>query len=304
MADLSNFILTRMSMTEIYQPVILKALIENGGIRTKEQLAETLAEHDVSVVEYYRSILMRWPKITLEKHGVIKYDQKKQLFELIGLPDRAAQRQALITLCDEKINEWSEKKRKKGGALEKSASLRYEVLKKANGKCQLCGVPSSLRPLHVDHIIPQSKANKSLKVLKDGRLIDVNSIDNLQALCFECNCGKRDGDDSDFRKSKKLVRDKIPEIIRADGRNPIIKKLKQPSLMKYLEEKLIEEHVEFINESREKQRLEELADIIEVAIAIANQYHASEKDLLKIVKDKRRRRGGFLAGYLYEGDAV
>lgn len=51
-----------------------------------------------------------------------------------------------------------------------------------------------------------------------------------------------------------------------------------------------------------------LYDILSVALTfvmenIASQYHASEKDLLKIVKDKRGSRGGFSAGYLYEGDA-
>jgi hypothetical protein len=37
-------------------------------------------------------------------------------------------------------------------------SLRYEVLKKYDGRCQCCGErPSAGNPLHVDHIKPRSK---------------------------------------------------------------------------------------------------------------------------------------------------
>jgi ATP adenylyltransferase len=65
-------------------------------------------------------------------------------------------------------------------------SLRYQVLKRDGGKCQLCGALAKDRPMHVDHIIPRSKGG-------------TNIIENLQTLCFECNGGKNNRDDSDFR---------------------------------------------------------------------------------------------------------
>ena len=55
--------------------------------------------------------------------------------------------------------------------------LRYDVLLKSGFKCAACGVGASERRLHVDHIIPVSKGGKT-------------TIDNLQALCVECNSGK------------------------------------------------------------------------------------------------------------------
>src|SRR5690606_29934398 len=116
--------------------------------------------------------------------------------------------------------EWVEKKRSKEKAPEAGASVRYEVLKAAGGKCALCGISAELRPIDIDHIIPRALANKNGKVRKDGRLIDVNSRENLQALCFSCNRAKRDTDQTDFRRTAKLVRDRIPELIRADGRSP------------------------------------------------------------------------------------
>ena len=59
-----------------------------------------------------------------------------------------------------------------------SDSLRYDVLKRDNFKCQICG--SSMHDgvkLHVDHIIPISKGGKTV-------------LNNLRTLCDRCNMGK------------------------------------------------------------------------------------------------------------------
>ena len=65
-------------------------------------------------------------------------------------------------------------------------NLRYEVLKKSNRKCSLCGSTSKL---NVDHIKPKS--------LYPELTYDIN---NLQVLCWQCNVGKSNLDDTDFRK--------------------------------------------------------------------------------------------------------
>jgi len=62
--DLLNFLNNQMSMTEIYQPVVIRELLLNNGMRTKADLATSLAAYDLSVQEYYERIVMRWPKIT------------------------------------------------------------------------------------------------------------------------------------------------------------------------------------------------------------------------------------------------
>jgi diadenosine tetraphosphate (Ap4A) HIT family hydrolase len=67
-----------------------------------------------------------------------------------------------------------------------SGTLRYEVLKTAKFRCELCGIPADERALEVDHIVPRNKGG-------------TNEIANLQALCFSCNAMKRDRDDTDFR---------------------------------------------------------------------------------------------------------
>lgn len=67
--------------------------------------------------------------------------------------------------------------------------LRYAVLRKQNGRCQLCG--KSRRDgavLHVDHIVPLS--------VDWSKRLDIN---NLQVLCSDCNLGKSNTDTIDWR---------------------------------------------------------------------------------------------------------
>lgn len=67
--------------------------------------------------------------------------------------------------------------------------LRYLVLKRDGGRCCLCGRSAADGvKLHVDHIKPVS--------LYPELYYDP---DNLQTLCEECNLGKSDLDDTDWR---------------------------------------------------------------------------------------------------------
>ncbi len=64
--------------------------------------------------------------------------------------------------------------------------LRYIVLSNNPRKCMLCGRRG--KSLHVDHIKPRS--------LHPELALD---IDNLQILCAECNMGKSNKHEHDFR---------------------------------------------------------------------------------------------------------
>lgn len=66
--------------------------------------------------------------------------------------------------------------------------LRYKVLQKSGGKCQCCGTLGADSPLHVDHIKPRSK-------YPDLALEE----SNLQVLCADCNVGKLNVDETDWR---------------------------------------------------------------------------------------------------------
>ena len=66
-------------------------------------------------------------------------------------------------------------------------SDRYEVLKRAKYRCELCGSPEKHRALEVDHIIPKSIGGP------DG-------ISNYQSFMLPINTLKGNKDDTDFRK--------------------------------------------------------------------------------------------------------
>jgi predicted house-cleaning noncanonical NTP pyrophosphatase (MazG superfamily) len=298
---LIDFLTNKMSMTDVYQPAVIKELLLHEGSRSKAELASSLSSYDLAVQEYYERIVMRWPRLTLQKHGIISYDRKAKRFSLCEYPTDEQLRRDAIQICSSKIDAWLGRKRRESGTTGSGSSLRYEVLKAASGKCELCGIPAKLRPIDVDHVVPRSKFNKHGNVLKDGKWIAVDSRDNLQALCFSCNRAKRDSDQTDFRVRSKLVRDLIPDIIRGSGREPLTECLHGKALMTALCDKLIEEHAEFIGAEDRAGRLEELADMIEVITAIARQLGASSDELVGLVEQKRIKRGGFDLGILYKG---
>src|SRR3990167_8141986 len=69
--------------------------------------------------------------------------------------------------------------------------LRYETLMKQGRKCKMCGItPAMGAVLNVDHI-------RSIKNHWERRLDPAN----LQVLCGDCNHGKGNWDQTDWRKS-------------------------------------------------------------------------------------------------------
>lgn len=296
MHPLIHFLQSKMRMTDVYQPVVIRELLSNGGSSSKSRLAASLVQYDASVQEYYQRILMRWPKATLTKHGIVSYDRATESFALTCFPDDDEVRQEATALCDLKIEQWITRKRGDPSVAGAASSVRYELLKEAKGCCRLCGIHSSVCPLDIDHIIPQSRANKAGKVYRDDRWIDVNDRSNLQVLCFRCNRAKRDGDTTDFSRRSKLVRDRIPEIISAQGRKAVFDQLHGSNLMDALRDKLVEEHAEFIAAETGSERLLELVDMYEVVAAIASKLGFEEDDFQSLVRKKRTERGSFSKG--------
>lgn len=87
----------------------------------------------------------------------------------------------------------------------------------------------------------------------------------------------------------KLVRDKIPEIIKQEGRKVKTKILDDKEYRIELNKKLQEEVKEYI----EDNNVEELADIVEVIYGILNSMNVSVEDFEKIRKEKVSKRGAF-----------
>ncbi|MFD3260750.1 phosphoribosyl-ATP pyrophosphohydrolase [Paenibacillus lentus] len=91
----------------------------------------------------------------------------------------------------------------------------------------------------------------------------------------------------------KLVRDKIPQIIAADGKAYRSRILDKEEYLQELRTKLREETEEYFNAADDKEALEELADMLEVIRALAEAHGSSPTELEKIRVDKAEKRGGF-----------
>lgn len=91
----------------------------------------------------------------------------------------------------------------------------------------------------------------------------------------------------------KLVRDKIPEIIKNNNGAPIIRILDDNEYKLELEKKLHEEYLEVLETKTPKERIEELADMLEIINAIAKLENKTLEDVINIAKEKQEKRGGF-----------
>ena len=131
----------------------------------------------------------------LTKNGVVEPIRSGRATKGYRLNSEAlteAQRASLIAKCDNSISDYLDKRgdriwqhrASESGYV--SGSTRYNVLKRAKYRCELCGAHETQVALHVDHIIPRSKGG-------------LDDLSNFQALCQTCNTNKRAEDDTDFR---------------------------------------------------------------------------------------------------------
>lgn len=93
----------------------------------------------------------------------------------------------------------------------------------------------------------------------------------------------------------KLVRDRIPDLIRADGRIPVVEVLPDKQRRPALLDKLAEESAEAAAASTEDLP-EELADVVEVVRALAQDLGLSLEAVVQLADTKRDARGGFDKG--------
>lgn len=87
----------------------------------------------------------------------------------------------------------------------------------------------------------------------------------------------------------KLVRDRIPEIIEADGKHCSAETLSDEEYLPLLERKLDEELAEY----QDSKSLEELADLLEVIQAVVKARGWTMAELERVRAEKAAERGGF-----------
>lgn len=95
----------------------------------------------------------------------------------------------------------------------------------------------------------------------------------------------------------KLVRDRIPEIIDADGKTCIWEILSDKEYLRLLDEKLNEELAEY----QQSKSLEELADLLEVMYSVVKARGWTLEQLEQVREGKAVERGGFEKKILLKG---
>jgi ATP adenylyltransferase len=189
---LREFLIGHMRMSHVYQPVMLKALLQGNGKANLRAIAAAFLAHDQAQLEYYEEITKRMPGRVLQNHGLV--EREKDGYRLtLPLGDLTeAQRDELVRICDAKVDDYLQRRGAKAydhrrTALgELSGTVRYQVLSRAAFRCELCGVPADEQALEVDHIIPRRHGGEDDET-------------NLQALCWRCNANKGARDATDFR---------------------------------------------------------------------------------------------------------
>lgn len=88
---------------------------------------------------------------------------------------------------------------------------------------------------------------------------------------------------------EKLVRDRIPEIIQGSGKACSTRILTQDEYVAALDAKLQEE----LNEYQADKSMEELADLLEVMMAVAEARGHTFAEVEAIRQQKAAKRGGF-----------
>lgn len=190
--ELISFISKKMRMSHIYQPVMLMTLLKNKGSSSTEKIAKEILLHDQSQIEYYSNITKNMPaKVLGKNHGIVeKIDNGYSLIDFNSFT--GDQIDELINACQIRLDAYFEQRgdsifnhrKKSSGYI--SGTLRYDILKQAKFRCELCGISADKKALEVDHIIPRNNGGS-------------DDESNLQSLCYSCNAMKRDRDDTDFR---------------------------------------------------------------------------------------------------------
>src|SRR5262249_61772065 len=138
---LKEFLLSEMRMSHVYQPLMIRTLLERGGAATRRDIARCLLAEDQSQLEYYEEITQRMPGRVLANRGVVT--RQRQTYTLAsGLNEvTEAERAELIAICNQELRKYIERR---GEAIwdyrrlapgDVPGTVRFDVLTTAGGRC-------------------------------------------------------------------------------------------------------------------------------------------------------------------------
>ena len=143
---LRDFLDRQMRMSHIYQPVMLEVLLAGGGTASIRDIAVAILAHDESQIDYYQEIVKKMPGRVLAAHGIVRREGGSYRLHEDVETLSAQERDDLIVQCREAVEKF---KAARGAAIweHRAPGLgiipgrqRYETLKRAHFRCELCGV--------------------------------------------------------------------------------------------------------------------------------------------------------------------
>jgi diadenosine tetraphosphate (Ap4A) HIT family hydrolase/5-methylcytosine-specific restriction endonuclease McrA len=203
---LRQFLQRDMRMSHLYQPLMLKTLLNGNGRASTRQIAAAFLAEDESQLDYYQAVTNRMPGLVLRRHGLVVKDGDGYALakELTGLSK--PEKTKLLRLCEEAVEAY---RVKRGNAIWEHRAVglgqipgraRYETLRIAGFRCELCGIAGDERALDVDHIVPRKHGGS-------------DEPENLQVLCWLCNTNKGAGDDTNFRVVREAQSARAPACV-------------------------------------------------------------------------------------------
>lgn len=206
---LKKFLMEQMTMSHVYQPVMVRELLRRSGSASIAQIAQAILDRDPTQIDYFSEIVKNMVGRVLTKNRSLT-EKKGEHYHLLRSNELTqTERQTLIAICDEKIAAFEAKRgstiweHRRRGHRPISGSVRYQVLSRAKFRCELCGISADAKSIEVDHIVPKSLGGK-------------DDIANYQALCYSCNASKLNRDSVDHRSNKTLYDDRAKGCLFCD----------------------------------------------------------------------------------------
>ena len=200
-----EFLRHTMKMTAVYQPILIRTLVESGGEATDRDVARAFLGEDKRQLDYYVRIAKRWPRQVLEDHGVVTYRKgakgRPGVFALCLEGATEEQRRRIAEICNLRLEEYIDRAtdgmRRPGwiGVPPDASPADVDAaLERSGGMCAECSTPLRREATRIDHIIPPGMGGAA-----------AGDPSNLRALCAVCAVARMGRNALEFL----LVRDRL-----------------------------------------------------------------------------------------------
>jgi len=96
-----------------------------------------------------------------------------------------------------------------------------------------------------------------------------------------------------IKEYNKLIRDRIPEIIKKAGEAPQVRVLDEEEYISEIKKKILEEAKELVEAKNKKEVINEIIDIQELIDSLIAEIGLSKLEVWELQRRKNKKRGGF-----------